>query len=278
MTELAAAEGTSEAPRRSPITPDPMAWSRLEGGLDRWADAGRSASFWWRDDDAERASPALDRLIGLAADAGVPLSLAVIPAELDEALAAALPAEPPVAVLQHGYRHRNHAPGSEKKAELGRHRPAASVLAELAEGRERLARTFRTRFLPILVPPWNRIDPALAAALAGEGYRGLSTYGPRRGEFALAEVNTHIDPVDWSSRRFLGTEPAVMLALRHLQGKREGRLDPDEPTGLLTHHLMHDGETWGFIRTLLERTRRHPAARWLSAEDAFALPSGMTAA
>ncbi len=47
-------------------------------------------------------------------------------------------------------------------------------------------------------------------------------------------------------------------------------VDPDEPTGLLTHHLEHDEPCWAFIDRLLEETRGHPAVRWLSAEEIFA--------
>src|SRR5216684_8019215 len=52
-------------------------WLDLERELDAWRAAGRSATLWWRDDDAVRPTPALDRLLAIAA--GVPLALAVIP-------------------------------------------------------------------------------------------------------------------------------------------------------------------------------------------------------
>jgi hypothetical protein len=39
-------------------------WRRLEAELDRWGDAGRAATFWWRDDDASDATPALETLLG----------------------------------------------------------------------------------------------------------------------------------------------------------------------------------------------------------------------
>jgi len=54
-------------------------WGALEAELDIWQSAGRSASFWWRDDDAIAATPELDRLLALAQDA--PIGLAVIPAQ-----------------------------------------------------------------------------------------------------------------------------------------------------------------------------------------------------
>jgi len=33
-----------------------------------------------------------------------------------------------------------------------------------------------------------------------------------------------------------------------------GRADPDEPTGMLTHHQRHDVGCWDFLNQLLSRT------------------------
>ena len=55
-------------------------WAAFRAELDHWQEAGRNASFWWRDDDAETPSPALDQLLALRASRGLPLALAVIPA------------------------------------------------------------------------------------------------------------------------------------------------------------------------------------------------------
>ncbi|MEK9660397.1 MAG: hypothetical protein VW644_01455, partial [Alphaproteobacteria bacterium] len=47
-------------------TPRPGApWDALAAELDVWAAAGRTATLWWRDDDADAASPALERLLAL---------------------------------------------------------------------------------------------------------------------------------------------------------------------------------------------------------------------
>ena len=115
-----------------------MIWRNLTEELDAWTDAGRRATLWWRDDDAVEPGPALARLLGLAGERGLPLALAVIPARASEALAEALGADPArTTPLQHGYAHRNHAPASEKKVELGAQRPANAVLEQLMRGRGR---------------------------------------------------------------------------------------------------------------------------------------------
>ena len=47
-------------------------WEDLDHELDAWWTDGRDATFWRRDDDAGAATPALERPIGIAGDAGGP--------------------------------------------------------------------------------------------------------------------------------------------------------------------------------------------------------------
>ena len=198
----------------------------------------------------------------------------MIPADAEPALNERVAALPTLAILQHGYAHQNHAPATEKKQELGPHRPYPSVLGELATGQARLARIFGPRFRPILVPPWNRIAPALVPMLPDIGYRGLSLYQPRaRKEAApgLIQANAHIDIVDWTGGRgFVGESAALGMAIGHLAARRAGHADALVPTGLLTHHLVHDGECRSFLDRFLAAVAGHPAAAWLEAEAVFA--------
>ena len=174
--------------------------AELRRELDLWAGEGRRVDVWWRDDDAVRPTPALDRLLAAARERRAPVAVAVIPATMEESLVAALD-DPLVTVLQHGWRHANHA-GEGARAEgaraveCGGERPAASVMAELLEGRDRLAAVFGDGVPPIMVPPWNRIAPEVVAALPAAGYAGLSVFGPRPSLEAapgLVEINTHLD-------------------------------------------------------------------------------------
>src|SRR5204862_1733198 len=89
---------------------EPSSWFDLVDELDLWADLGETATFWWRDDDAVRPSPHLDQL--LAFTKRVPIALAVIPAAAEASLANRLAGSPNVTVLQHGWRHANHAAAS----------------------------------------------------------------------------------------------------------------------------------------------------------------------
>lgn len=246
-------------------------WDRLARELDAWGEAARTATFWWRDDDATEPAPELDALLDTAGE--VPVALAVVPHGASEALPARLANHAKVAVLQHGYAHANHAPDGEKKIELGPHRRADHVIAELATGQDRLDRLFGARFLPVMVPPWNRIAPFLVPMLPEMKYRGLSTFAPRTRAQPVAglhQVNTHVDLIDWrGGRGFIGEDVAISAAIRHLADRREGRADPDEATGILTHHLVQDAESWTFVARLLAAVDTHPGAALLSAGALF---------
>jgi peptidoglycan/xylan/chitin deacetylase (PgdA/CDA1 family) len=255
-----------------------QAWDAFGDELDAWSAAGRTASFWWRDDDAVAATPALDRLLAIAAVHDVPLALAVIPVPAEPSLFARLAEAPQATVLQHGYAHRNHAPAGVKKCELGDERPAEAVLAELARGRALLDAATKGRALPVLVPPWNRIGAAVEARLGEAGVKGLSTSKPRAGgrlDSGLVQANVHVDPIDWPAQRrgdggFAG-DPAVLEAtLRHLRARRSGTVDATEPTGFLTHHLVMDEATWRFAERFAATVARHPAARWVAPATVFA--------
>jgi hypothetical protein len=249
-------------------------WEDLDRELDAWQELGRPATFWWRDDDAAVDDPRLADLLALAR--GLPIALAVVPAAVAPALAARLMRTPSVSVIQHGWCHANHAPAGEKRAELGAHRPLAVMTAELTVGWQRLTSLFGARALPVLAPPWNRIAEALLPRLPALGFAALSTYGARRALSpapGLVQINAHIDLIDWrGSSTFVGTEAALAQLVAHLARRRRGEVDAAEPTGLLTHHLKHDGAVEVFLGTLIDRLSRHEAVRWLALGDAFAVP------
>lgn len=239
-------------------------WTDLETALDAAARRGETIRFWWRDDDAGRAHAALARLLDLAERQSAPLGLAVVPAWLEADTQGMVAAATHVTVLQHGYAHTNHAADGAKSIELGG-RPVDEILNELRQGFGILEDAFGSSFLPVLVPPWNRIDEALFPGLSAGGYAGLSVYGPRKSLEAapgVGLVNTHVDPVDWrGTRGFLGEE-AVLQRLLDV-------IDTDEPIGLLSHHLDMDESGWTFFDELLTVLGQHPAARLCPAPYLF---------
>ena len=244
-------------------------WPALDAELNAWADAGTCAEFWWRDDDAAEDGPALGRLLDLAGEA--PLAIATIPARVSDTAAARIAAQagPEGRVVQHGYAHANHARAGEKKIELGGSNALTDCESQLREGFTILAKQFGEIFLPVLVPPWNRIDDKLLPHLPRLGVRAISTYGAHRAK-GLRQINCHVDILDWrNGAAFLGTDAALALACRHLAAKRLGAADRGEPTGVLSHHMRHGEDAWRFLAEFFRHTAAHPAARWRAPADLF---------
>lgn len=230
------------------------AWERLYAALSRWRAAERTPCLWWRDDDAVTTTSALERLLDLSRHHSAPLALAVIPEGAEPALVDRLATEPRVAVLVHGWSHRNHAPVGEKKQELGLHRSETKVLSELGEALRLIQAMFGGKALPILVPPWNRIDAALVPKLGELGYRTLSVFGPPH-PVGLPVLNTTVDIMDWHVTR--GCRPAEAI-VDDLVTQLDAALTDavPRPIGLLTHHLVHDEAAWRFLSELLAATDR----------------------
>lgn len=268
-------------------------WAALDAELCAWAAAGRTASLWWRDDDAATANDALQCLLELAENYSVPVALSIIPRQAGESLRRRIELARTATPIVHGYAHLNHAPIAEKQSEFGAHRDIAVMRKELGEGLSLLRNMFGGRLFPVLTPPWNRLTEALYPYLPQLGYCGVSAFRPalKRVPFpGLVQTNCHIDGIDWHSRR--GQRPAAdvlnelttLLRVRRLHphiaadtlvlGKPLAReFDPGEPTGILTHHLAHEPETWEFLTRLLKTIAPHcrpgGGARWLTCREAF---------
>ena len=262
--------------RREDLAPA-VRWSDLIDEFDRWSDAGRVATLWWRDDDAAGPSERLDRLLSISGD--IPIALAVIPAGADSRLAAWL-AHPSrsrqtarLFVLQHGWRHQSHAVDG-KKSEFPPERSRRAVADDLVAGRMQLVMLFEAHSLPVLAPPWNRFYCRFLSLLPDCGLAGISRVGPRRSVRpapGVVAANVHVDLVAWTGDRgFIGEGAALRGLIGHLRARRSKGIDEGEPTGILTHHLVQDEATDTFLRKLAAVTGGHRAARWLDATEVFA--------
>ncbi len=247
------------------------AWPMLQHELDCWTDAGLKASFWWRDDDAVSATPQLEALDELSQNFEVPVSIAVIPARINASLTAFMQGRDHFNVLQHGYSHTSYAAKGVKKIELGGERNLDSIITELSVGHQILSDAFPNHFVPVLVPPWNRIESKAYNILQAVGLTGISTVRARKKSHlvpGLLQINTHLDPISWRhGRGFIGSQIAIALLHQHLYLRRTTDRCREEPTGLLTHHLDQNDLVWSFCRNLFERLNQHPAVHWLSARQ-----------
>lgn len=244
-------------------------WDLLGQELDAWAADGRQATLWLRDDDATQDGPRLRQL--LEAMKGAPVSLAVIPNSLAGSLPTILHHYENVTVLQHGFAHVSHAEKGEKKSEFPAHRSAETVLSDLMAGRTILDAEFGPAFRKVLAPPWNRIADCHRAALQPAGLAFLSTYGdPSSPATDPTVIDTQVDPIFWRGHRgYLGDAPVLDRLCRHLATRRAAPSGSaiDRPSGIMTHHIVHDAGCWAFLSRLVDVIAGHPAAAWV---DPFA--------
>lgn len=246
-------------------------WQTLGVELDRWADSGREATLWWRDDDAIAVTKDLERLTRLAATHGVGICAAVIPAHVSQELLDYRWPEGS-AIIQHGFAHENHAPDDRKKSEFPAERPLQEIQIDLSAGWSAINTSISA--IAAFVPPWNRIGEAAMRALSAAGLFAVSTFGPRRSANphpGLRQINTHVDPINWrGDRGYVGDDQVIHQLVSHLESRRTGTVDTSEPTGILTHHLVHDEECWYFAERLAAFIAGHQGGKWVTSDEVFA--------
>ncbi len=250
-------------------------WHPVREELAFWQEAGPAARLWLRDDDAIEPTPALQRLMGMAQAEGAALLLATIPARAQQELARWLETQHHVLPCQHGLAHVNHAQPGERAQELDGGRPLATVIGDLARGRDRMAALFGPRHLPVLVPPWNRIASAILPHLPALGFQTLSTFGFSE-ELAVPGIriaNAHLDIIDW--RRTRQGEEHPKLAAKLAEALRQARIGGAVPVGILTHHLVHGPVAWSFLEKLFEFVASHPHVGWLGGKALTSMLTGV---
>ncbi|MFK7836321.1 MAG: polysaccharide deacetylase family protein [Sulfitobacter sp.] len=251
-------------------------WQDLDAELALWEAAGERPTFWWRDDDTEAPTDALRRLIDLTAKHHAPLHLAVIPAQIDPELAAMLKAAPHVWSMQHGFAHKNHEPKGARASEVGINRDLSLQKTDLREGWRRMQEAGLPRLLPVMVPPWNRIGAQVVPYLFDWGFIGLSGFEKRlhpNPSQGLQHINGHVEPLRWRpDARFAGVEKTLAQCVHHLQERRTGIAEQDEPTGLVTHHLQTPEDAWAFCDALADRLTHRGKAVWAPIEPLIRQP------
>ena len=239
-----------------------------------WLDPVRAAivaspapvEVFFRDDDAGWASDRLHALLDRFEHHELPVDLAVIPAVLDEALAAELRVRADTQRLglhQHGFAHRNHEPDG-RKYEFGPHRAPEQQRRDIEAGAARLADLLGDLVQPIFTPPWNRCTVDTGRCLAELGFRVLSRES--RAEpldvAGLDEVPIRID--------FVKPDRAERLATAVTEGG---------PIGVMFHHAVDDltavDDLLALVathprikaRTILDIAARVPFPAWRSSDS-----------
>ena len=242
---------------------DPAPWQALDDEVAQWA---TPPALWLRDDDATGPAPAVATLLDACSAAQVPVCLAVIPAFLDPEFAPWLASHAaPTTVVPHGLGHINHAPEGQKKAEFGDHRSIEEISKDLRQGLDRTRGAFGPRFRPIFVPPWNRLGSIAGGALAEAGFTALSAKSTQIEVTGITVIDVHIDIIDWRGTRGYGGDGPILGALRNRLAALRAQGKEDEPTGILTHHAIHDPAAWIFLKKLF--TRLDGKVGWLSVDD-----------
>ena len=230
---------------------EPGSWQALDEEIAQWA---APPPLWLRDDDATGPATAVATLLNVCDIGHVPVCLAVIPSSLDPEFSPWLASQAAsTTVIPHGLAHTNHAPEGEKKSEFGDHRSVGKISKDLCDALHRTQDAFGAQARPIFVPPWNRFGSIAGAALVGAGYTALSAKKTQIEVTGITVIDAHIDIINWRGGPGYGGDGLILGALRErlaalrVQGKK------NEPTGILTHHAVHDPAAWVFLETLFSR-------------------------
>jgi hypothetical protein len=229
---------------RGPLAGLPgVTWLRaVEAALD---EAAEPVEIFFRDDDVGWRTDRLLALLDVFDSSGMPLDLAIIPAELDEPLAAELRARAAwLGVHQHGLAHRNHEL-SGRKHEFGPSRSRARQRADIEAGARRLNELLGDIPEPIFTPPWNRCTADTGHCLVDLGFHVLSRES-RAAPLAIPGLQELPVRVDW-----VVPEPGERAAA----AIRDAR-----PVGIMFHHAVMAADDRRKADQLLALVAGHPQA------------------
>ena len=241
----------------------------LDEELRAWVGIGAQPQLWWRDDDAYRDSEPLLQLRELLEQEM--LVLAIVPGRLQDNLVRSLEDSPTVAIVQHGWKHLNHAAAGALPSEYPPERRRTEIEDELALGQRILLHAFQTRFQRVFVPPWHRCAAWILRESPSLGFFGVSTQAPpfpllRHGY--TGEINIEIDLSDWTLEgQFVGADRVASQIAKALRLRREWSRW-EAPIGILSHHQRLVRDDFRALRDVIALLRYH-GVRWISSESLF---------
>jgi len=249
--------------KTSPLWLNPLAAmeEELRLRLDALASHGDRCIIFFRADDVGVTGDQFARLVDLFRRRRVPLTFALVPAWLTARRWRTLleiSGRDPVlwGWVQHGWRHRNHAPQG-KKEEFGPARPFGEKRRDLLWGFERLSSLVGEALLPIFVPPWNRCDEETLMALRDLGFKALSR---SLGAWPAAPpgVPDYQVTVDLHTRKEESGGAGRLALLKELS---EGLSRP--LCGIMIHHQRMNEAAFAFLELLLQGLGRWRGARFV---------------
>ncbi|MGL4729145.1 MAG: polysaccharide deacetylase family protein, partial [Bosea sp. (in: a-proteobacteria)] len=150
-------------------------------------------------------------------------------------------------------------------------RGQAEIRRALDEARARMLASFGETAGTWYVPPWNRLSREVAGWLPSHGFAVLSGFGavPAAPIEGLAEINTHIDIMNWRGGRIGRPLPWIVDEIVALLAEQRRMAQPS-PIGLLTHHLVHDAVAWSVLEAVMGVIASHSSTRWQSPDELLA--------
>ncbi len=242
----------------------PEGWlSDLETAVRRGrAGEGRPAIFFRADDIGAGGKP-FEALCRLFRHHGIPLGMAVVPAWLndgrcDRLFETAGLDEPLWGWHQHGWRHVNWQRLG-KKSEFGEQRPIDRQTRDIAQGRDKMRKTFGDRFLPIFTPPWDRISSTTLMVLQQLEFKAVSMENrlPRSTNHrpALKHLKIHLD---LHTRK----DGDPIADYQSLMGEIAGLMTKRDPAGIVIHHQHMTLFAFEFLHEFLSLLKEGMRARF----------------
>ena len=232
-----------------------------------------SFDFWWdhlekiipeegcevffRADDIGYPGYQFSEMIRVFKKHEVPLSLAVVPAWVNESHIASLveTLKPELnlwCLHQHGYRHIN-CEKEGKKFEFGPSRDKRKVETELKKGQQKLKTLLGENFCPFFTPPWNRCTSETMNSLSDLGFVAISR-----------SINVSPCPLDNLPDLPINIdlhtvkEKSPKSGIQILQSQIENAVQTDY-AGFMLHHQRMNKTSFLFLDYLLGKIKSTPS-------------------